>query len=449
MRESLSLNRLETEQTNKLLREYAIPAIVGTLVVALYNLIDSIYIGYGPGLGDHAIGGLGLVLPVMTLMSAIGSLVGTGAAGRVSIYLGMGDKEKAEHVLNNALLLIILITALFILSMWIWMEPILLMIGATPETYPFAHEFLLFYLPCSLFLNINFTLCSVMRASGNPKKSMYIMLFGVIANVLIAPVFIFLLKWGMKGAAIATTLSALLSMLPAVHHFTSSSASIRFRHRKPLPDFRIIGAIVSIGSSPFIIQLAASVVVFFINNKLRTYGGSQAIEAYTIANRVTLVFILVISGLTQGMQPIVGYNFGAKRMERVRSAVHDSMKAGMCIGLFGLAVGLLLPQKVVLLFNPTSSLAEESANALRILSLLLPLSGLQMVISVFFQSIGMPFKATGLSLTRQFLFLIPALYILPLFLGVNGVWYSIPVSDLLSTILAVVLYLWQIRKLKE
>ncbi len=445
--EPVGLNRLETEQTNKLLYEYAIPAIVGTMVVALYNLIDSIYIGHGPGLGDHAIGGLGIVLPVMTLFSAIGSLVATGAAGRVSIYLGSGEKVKAESVLSNALLLIVLITFIFIFSLYIWMEPILLMIGATTETYPFAREFLLFYLLGSLFVNINYTLCSIIRASGYPNKSMYIMLFGVVANIILAPIFIFLFKWGMKGAAIATSLSAFLSFLPALYHFTNNSVSVGFKKRVKLPDISIIKSILSIGSSPFIMQLAASLVVFFINNRLRVYGDSQAIEAYTIANRITLVIILVISGLTQGMQPIVGYNFGAKKIERVKSTVYGAMKAGICIGLVGLVIGLFFSEKVVILFNPTSGLAGESAYALRILSLFLPLSGLQMVISVFFQSIGMPFKATGLSLTRQFLFLIPALYILPSFWGLNGVWFSIPLSDLLSTILAVILYMWQIRRI--
>lgn len=449
MKDSLALNRLETGQTHKLLFEYALPAITGTLVVALYNLIDSIYIGFGPGLGDHAIGGLGLVLPVMTLVSAIGSLVGTGAAGRISIYLGMGDREKAEQVLGNALLLIVSITALFVLSMYIWMDPVLSAIGATAETGPFAREFLMYYMPCCFFLNINYTLCSIIRASGHPRKSMYIMLFGVVVNVLLAPVFIFLLKWGMKGAAIATTVSAFLSMMPAMRHFALKSSVIGFRRGKALADYRIMGAILSIGSSPFIIQLAASVVVFFINNRLRAYGDSPAIEAYTIANRVTLVIILVISGLTQGMQPIVGYNFGAKKMERVKAVVGDAMKAGFCIGTAGLLIGLFLPGKVVLMFNPTPSLAEEAAHALRIIALLLPLSGIQMVISVFFQSVGMPFKATGLSLTRQFLFLIPALYILPLYWGLDGIWFSIPLSDLLSTVLAVWMYMWQIRRLTE
>lgn len=445
----MNLDKLETEQTNKLLRKYSVPAIIGSLVVALYNLIDSIYIGHGPGLGDHAIGGLGIVLPVMTLLTALGVLVGTGAASRISIYLGMGDKDAAEKVLGNALLLTILLTILSIISIYIFLEPILLAIGGTNETYPFAREFMLYYLPCNLFLNLSFVLSSIMRASGYPKKAMYMMLMGVITNVLLAPVFIFILKWGMKGAAIATSISTLVTLIPIMLHFFNQSNVLSFKKNAMTFDSKILWAILSIGFSPFIIQLAASVVVFIINDRLRLYGGSMAIEAYTISNRLTLIFILIIVGLTQGMQPIVGYNYGAKRMDRVTSTVNYAIKIGIGIGLVGLIMGLFFAKIVVRPFNPTPELAGEAVKALQIVTLMLPLSGIQMVISNFFQSIGMPVKATILSLTRQFLILVPALYILSYFFRLNGVWASIPVSDFLSTVLAVGMYVWQIRRLKE
>lgn len=445
----MDLNKLETEQTNKLLRTYSIPAIIGSLVVALYNLIDSVYIGHGPGLGDHAIGGLGIVLPVMTLLTALGVLVGTGAASRVSIYLGMGDKAAAEKVLGNVLLLIILLTFFSIICMYIFLEPILLAIGGTNETYPFAREFMLYYLPCSLFLNLSFVLSSIMRASGYPKKAMYTMLIGVIANILLAPVFIFILKWGMKGAAVATSISALVTLLPIIFHFFDQSNALSFKKNAMSFDSKILWAILSIGFSPFIIQLAASVVVFVINDRLRLYGGSMAIEAYTISNRLTLIIILIIVGLTQGMQPIVGYNYGAGKMDRVTSTVNYAIKIGIGIGLAGLIMGAFFANLVVLPFNPTPALADEATRALQIVTLMLPLSGIQMVISNFFQSIGMPFKATLLSLTRQFLILVPALYILSYFFKLNGVWASIPVSDFLSTVLAVGIYVRQVRHLKE
>ncbi len=447
--ESMSLNRLETEQPKSLLWEYSIPAIIGSMVVALYNLIDSVYIGHGPGLGDHAIGGLGIVLPVMTMFTAIGALVGTGAASRVSIYLGNGDKISAEKVLGNAFLLTLLFTCILIFFLYTFIDPILWTIGATEDTYPFAHEFLLFYLPCNIFLNLTYALCGIMRASGYPRKAMYIMLLGVIVNILLAPVFIFILQWGMKGAAIATSLSALTSLVPVIFHFIDREKSLHFEWSKFSVDSKIIWSILSIGLSPFIIQIASSIVVFIINNRLNVYGGSVAIEAYTIANRLTLIIILILVGLTQGMQPIVGYNFGAKKMKRVFSTVNYAIKVGASIGVFGLIVGVFGGDIVVRPFNPTDDLAEQSITALRIVTLMLPLSGIQMVISSFFQSVGMPVKSTLLSLSRQFLFLMPALFILPYFFGLCGVWVSIPISDFISTLLAIMLYMWQMKQLKK
>ncbi|MDU1904279.1 MAG: MATE family efflux transporter [Dysgonomonas sp.] len=445
----MSLNRLETEQPKSLLWEYSIPAIIGSMVVALYNLIDSVYIGHGPGLGDHAIGGLGIVLPVMTMFTAIGALVGTGAASRVSIYLGNGDKISAEKVLGNAFLLTLLFTCILIFFLYTFIYPILWTIGATEDTYPFAHEFLLFYLPCNIFLNLTYALCGIMRASGYPRKAMYIMLLGVIVNILLAPVFIFILQWGMKGAAIATSLSALTSLVPVIFHFIDREKSLHFEWSKFSVDSKIIWSILSIGLSPFIIQIASSIVVFIINNRLNVYGGSVAIEAYTIANRLTLIIILILVGLTQGMQPIVGYNFGAKKMKRVFSTVNYAIKVGASIGVFGLIVGVFGGDIVVRPFNPTDDLAEQSITALRIVTLMLPLSGIQMVISSFFQSVGMPVKSTLLSLSRQFLFLMPALFILPYFFGLCGVWVSIPISDFISTLLAIMLYMWQMKQLKK
>lgn len=443
------LNRLESEQTTKLLWKYSISAIVGSLVIAIYNIVDSIYIGHGPNLGDHAIGGLGLVLPIMTFFAAMGALVGTGAATRVAIYMGEGCKDKVEKVLGNAFVLTILLTGIFVFLAYIFINPILHIIGATKDTYYFAHEFLTFYLPCNIFLNLSFVLSSVMRASGYPQKAMYIMLFGVILNIILAPIFIFIFKWGMKGAAIATSIAALISFALFMIHFLDRNSTLRLCKDKIALDKKIVWAILSIGFSPFIMQVAASVVVFFINNRLSIYGGSIAIEAYTIANRLNLVIILIIVGLTQGMQPIVGYNYGARKIGRVISTANQAIKAGICIGFIGLIVAFFFSDIVVSPFNPTSALADKASRVLRIITIMLPLSGLQMVISNFFQSIGMPAKAITLSLTRQFVFLIPLLFILPLFFQLDGVWFSIPLADIISTILAVTIYIWQIQKFKK
>ena len=442
------LNRLESEQTTRLLWEYSISAIVGSLVVAIYNIVDSIYIGHGPNLGDHAIGGLGLVFPIMTFFTALGAFVGIGAATRVAIYMGEGSIDKVDRVLGNAFVLTILLTGFFVLLAYIFIDPLLHIIGATKDTYHFAHEFLIFYLPCSSFLNLGFVLSSVMRASGYPQKAMYIMLLGVILNIILAPIFIFIFEWGMRGAAIATSIAAFISFIIFIIHFLDRNSTLRLHSDKLNLDKKNVWAIMSIGFSPFLMQVAASIVVFFINNRLSTYGDSIAIEAYAIANRLNLVIILIIVGLTQGMQPIIGYNYGAKKIERVISTVNQAIKAGVSIGFLGLIGGFFFSDIAVSPFNPTPVLAGKASKALRIITIVLPLSGLQMVISNFFQSIGMPSKAIILSLTRQFLFLVPLLFILPFFFQLDGVWISIPLADVASTILAVIIYMWQIQKLK-
>ena len=442
------LNRLESEQTTRLLWEYSISAIVGSLVVAIYNIVDSIYIGHGPNLGDHAIGGLGLVFPIMTFFTALGAFVGIGAATRVAIYMGEGSIDKVDRVLGNAFVLTILLTGFFVLLAYIFIDPLLHIIGATKDTYHFAHEFLIFYLPCSIFLNLGFVLSSVMRASGYPQKAMYIMLLGVILNIILAPIFIFIFEWGMRGAAIATSIAAFISFIIFIIHFLDRNSTLRLHSDKLNLDKKNVWAIMSIGFSPFLMQVAASIVVFFINNRLSTYGDSIAIEAYAIANRLNLVIILIIVGLTQGMQPIIGYNYGAKKIERVISTVNQAIKAGVSIGFLGLIGGFFFSDIAVSPFNRTPVLAGKASKALRIITIVLPLSGLQMVISNFFQSIGMPSKAIILSLTRQFLFLVPLLFILPFFFQLDGVWISIPLADVASTILAVIIYMWQIQKLK-
>jgi putative MATE family efflux protein len=385
----------------------------------------------------------------MNLISGIGMLVGAGGSTRTSIYLGQKDKESAEKIVGNSVLLAFLLTLLPVILIYIFMDSILIAMGSTPETFPYAKEFLYYYLPGNIFLTINFTLNSVMRASGYPKKAMYMMLIGVFANIILAPVFLFVLGWGMKGAAIATNLSILIGLCVITHHFLNKKSTVLLRWNKLKPDLKIIWSIINIGFAPFFMLIAASVVVFFINNRLNANGGSTAIEAYTIANRLIMVFIMILVGLTQGMQPIIGYNFGAKRMDRVKETLNYTLKVGILIGITGLLFGFFLPDLVILPFNPSPALAQKASQALQIMTITLPLSGFQMVISNFFQCIGKAINAFFLSMTRQFLILVPALFILPDYFGLNGIWYSIPLSDTLSTLLALLLFLWQIRQLKK
>lgn len=446
---SKNIEELNNQKISHLLWQYAIPSIIGITVIALYNIIDSIYIGHGPNLGDHAIGGLGVVLPIMNLISGIGLLIGAGASTRVSIYLGEKDKISAEKVVGNSFLITIILTSITIFFLYLYMDPILISIGATPETFPYAKEFLHYYLPGNTFLTLNIAFTSIMRASGYPKKSMYTMLIGVIANIIIAPLFIFVFNWGMKGAAIATSVSMFIGIIVVMIHFFQKKHTLLLHWNRVRLNATITWSIINIGFAPFFMQIAASIVIFFINNQLKKFGGSTAIEAYTIANRLTMVFIMILVGLTQGMQPIIGYNYGAKKIGRVKETLTYTIKVGIFIGFLGLLLGLFLPQLVVQPFNPSPDLANEASLALQIMTLTLPLSGFQMVVSNFFQCIGKAILSFFLSMTRQFLVLIPSLFILPHFFNLNGIWLSIPLSDFVSTLLSIVFILYQIKQINK
>ncbi|WP_029904954.1 MATE family efflux transporter [Prevotella sp. 10(H)] len=449
MLKTANIDELENKKISKLLWQYALPAIVGTMVNALYNIIDRIYIGHGPNLGDHAIGGLGIVLPVMNLTAAVGMLVGAGSASRISICLGRGDKETAEKIIGNSFLMTILLTGTLVTLLFMFLDPILMRIGATEETFPYAKEFLLYYLPGNIFLTMCFNFNSMMRASGYPTKAMYTMLIGVVANIIIAPIFIFILEWGIKGAAIATIISMFIGLCFVMFHFMNKNSMLRLRRKNITLNSKIVWAIVSIGLSPFFIQVAASAVAFIINSRLKLFGGNIAIEAFAIANTLVMIIIMIMVGLTQGMQPIVGYNYGAKRINRVKETLNYTIKVGVIIGCIGLGFGLVLPHFVVMPFNPSPPLAAESAKALRIITMMLPLVGFQIVVTNFFQCIGMAAKSIFLSLTRQFLLLMPALFILPHFFQLDGVWFSLPAADFLATVVTALMFIWQIKKFQK
>lgn len=447
MLKTANIDELVNKKISTLIWQYALPAIIGTTVNALYNTIDSIYIGHG--LGDDAMSALGIALPIMTIIAAVGMLVGAGSASRISIFLGMGDKEAAEKIIGNAFVLSILFSGITIILLSVFLDPLLLLVGATDKTFPYAHEFLRYFLPGSIFSTMCFGFNNMMRASGYPQKAMYTMLLSVIANIIIAPIFIFGFGWGMKGAALATVISMFISLCFVMHHFLNRNSMLRLRTTHFKLDSRIVKAIVSIGLSPFFIQLASATVVFLIIHSLQSYGGDIAIGAYNIANKLVMIIIMIIVGLTQGMQPIVGYNYGAKNMARVRETVNYTTKVGVIIGCIGFVIGVFLPELVVQPFNPSPQLAEAASNALHIITIMLPLVGFQVVITNFFQCIGMAGKSILLSLTRQFLMLIPALYTLPHFFGLNGVWASIPTADFIAALLTAILFIWQIRQFKK
>ena len=444
-----SIYDLENKDIGKLIWQYSLPAIVGTSVNALYNIIDRYFIGNAPDLGDDAMSAIGIALPVMTLITAVGMLIGAGSASRISIYMGEGDKNSAEKILGNALLLQISITTVTFAILLIFLAPILRLLGATGATYDYAYEFLVYLLPGTLFSTVCFGFNNMMRASGYPQRAMWTMLITVIINIILAPLFIYVFRWGMMGAALATVIAMFVGMIFVLYHFMNRTSNLRLKKENIHFDGKIVKAILSIGMSPFLIQLVASTVVFVIIHQLQQYGGNTAVAAYTIMNTLVMLVIMVITGLTQGMQPIVGYNFGAKNMKRVKEALIYTIKVGVIFGIVGMVIGVFIPDMIVKPFNPKPDLAEAAARSLNITTIMLPLVGFQIVVTSFFQSLGMVKKSIFLSLSRQLLFFIPALYILPSIWQLNGVWYSFPLSDFLATVTTGILFAIQLRSFKK
>jgi putative MATE family efflux protein len=432
---------LETKPVGKLLLKYSIPAIIGTVSVSLYHLIDRAFIGQG--VGPYAISGLALTLPILVLTQAFSTLVGIGASARISIALGQKDSAMAERILANSTYLSFAFWILTTTLGFIFMEPLLKLFGASENTMPYAKDFLQIILPASLVTGITHGYGSMMRASGYPKKSMYASLIGVGLNLVLAPVFIFGLKLGIKGAAMATAIATVISSSYVIHHFLSKDSRICFRKQAFRFEWSIIRSITVIGLSPFLMNVAASGVAIFVNLVLRRHGGDLAIGAYATVNSWAMLFTMIVLGLCHGMQPIVGYNFGAGKLKRMKDTLLLTIKIGMGIKTIGLILALLIPTLMVRLFTAHTEFIEIGAHGLFYVFLLAPLIGFQMVTSNFYQSINKPALSITMSLCRQLLFFVPCLFIFSNYWGLNGVWYAVTVSDFLSVVVAISVLFWQ------
>ena len=438
---------LGTQPIGKLLVQYSIPAIIGMTVTSLYNIIDSIFIGHG--IGPLGITGLAITFPLMNLVIAFCTLVAVGGATISSIYLGQRNTERATDVLHNVVLLCIINAVCFGLITFIFLDPILHFFGASAETLPYARDFmqvLLLGTPIAfVFIGLN----NIMRATGYPKKAMLSSLLTVGANIIIAPFFIFYLDWGMRGAALATVLSQTCGMLWVLKHFCDPKSFIHFQKGRYKLQKRIIISIFSIGMSPFLMNVCACVVVIILNNSLRNYGGDMAIGAYGIVNRMLTLFVMIVMGLAQGMQPIVGYNYGAHQFQRVRNTLKYGIIAGVSITTTGFLLSEIFPHAIVAMFTDNEALTDIANTGLRICCLMFPFVGCLFIISNFFQSIGKSPISIFLSLSRQLLFLIPCLVILPRYFGTNGVWSSIPVSDFVAFVIAVITLIIHFKKVNK
>lgn len=439
-------HRLETEPIGKLLLQYSIPAIIGMTVTSLYNIIDSIFIGHG--VGAMAISGLAVTFPLMNLIIAFGTLVGVGGATVSSIFLGQKDQEKATDVLHNVLILCLINGVCFGALTLLFLDPILVFFGASEETLPYARDFMQVLVlgnPISfLFIGLN----NVMRATGYPKKAMLSSLLTVGANIILAPIFIFSFGWGIKGAALATVISQSCGAVWILSHFIQKDSYIHFQKGYYGLKKHIVKSILSIGMSPFLMNVCACTVVIIVNNSFKTYGGDLAIGAYGIVNRVLTLFVMTVLGLAQGMQPIVGYNYGARHFDRVRATLKKVVVVAMGITTFGFILSEFLPHGIVAMFTDHGQLTEISTFGLRITCLMFPIVGAQIVITNFFQSIGKAKISIFLSLSRQLLFLIPLLILLPRHWGVTGVWISMPIADAVACITTALTLVWYLKKMK-
>lgn len=437
---------LGTEDIRKLLMRYAIPAIVAMTAASLYNMMDSIFIGHG--VGPLAIAGLAVTFPFINLAAAFGSLVGVGASTLVSVKMGQKDLKSAEAVLGNVLLLNMAIGIVFMTVCLIFLDPILYFFGASAATLPYARDYMEVILYGNLITHIYMGLNEVMRASGYPQRAMAATLFAVAINGVLNALFIFVLDMGIRGAALGTICAQALALAGVLAHFANPKSFIRFQRGIFQVKWHIVGSMLAIGLSPFLMNICSCLVVMLVNNGLKTHGGDMYIGAYGIINRVVFLFIMIVMGFNQGMQPIAGYNFGARQTDRVIKILKYTIFCGTTVTTVGFLICQIFPRTIIRFFTTDTGLIDLAEHGMRIILLMLPVIGFQMVSTSFFQSVGMAGKAIFLSLTRQLIFLVPCLFILPRYFGPDGVWGSFPVADSLATITTGLMLGWQWKKFK-
>ncbi len=438
---------LGTRPIGKLLLQYALPAIVAMTASSLYNTIDSIFIGQG--VGPLAISGLAITFPLMNLSAAFGAGVGIGAATCISVKLGQKDYKLAEKIFGNNVMLNLVIGIVFSIVALTFLNPILRFFGASANTLPYAREYMLVILSGNVISQMFFGLNAVLRAASKPRQAMMATILTVILNVILAPIFIWVLDMGIQGAAWATVISQATALIWQCRLFSNPNEILHFKRGIYRPNTTIVKNILGIGMSPFAMNVCACVVVIFINTGLARYGGDLAVGAYGIANKVAFMFIMINMGLNQGMLPIAGYNYGAQQYDRLIRVLKYAAIAGTCITTTGFLVAHIWPYECARLFTTDTHLIQISMRAIKINMLAFPLVGYQMVVTSFFQSIGKAKISMFLSLSRQMLFLLPLLIILPHFFQVDGVWMSLPLADTTASLVAATMMTIYMKKFKK
>ncbi len=434
-------SELGTAPVHTLLFKYALPAIIAMTATSLYNIVDSIYIGHG--CGALALGALTVAKPFMDICAAFGSLVGVGASSLLAIYLGEKDYDRANRVLGNVIVLNIILSAIVMVIGLVWLDPILMAFGASEDTLLYAHEYMEIILYGNILTHIYFGLNAMLRSAGHPRFSMTATIVAVVVNIILDPIFIFGLDMGVRGAALATVISQAIAVTWQFTKFMDKNELVRFHRGIWKLNRHITLRALAIGMSPFLYNIAHCLVVIIINNQLKNFGGDMAIASYGVINRLTFVFAMIVMGLNQGMQPITGYNYGAKKYDRVLKSFY--LTCIYATGVMGVVffLGECFPKTVTKMFTHDPVLIDQTIRPMRIICSTMLIIGFQMVTGNLFTSIGKAGKAIFLSLTRQVIYLIPLALLLPMVFEtpLDGVWWAIPVSDTLSAITAIIILL--------
>ncbi len=435
---------LGTENVWRLLMQYAIPSVIAMTAASLYNMTDSIFIGHG--VGALAISGLAITFPLMNLAAAFGSLVGVGASTLMSLRLGQKDYSGANNILGNVFSLNLIFGLAYTVVILVFLDPILFFFGASPDTIAYAREYMQIITLGNVITHMYLGLNAMLRATGSPKTAMFSTIFSVIINAIISYVFIFIFGWGIRGAALGTIISQASMLVWQVMFFSDRNKFIHLQKGIFRLQRKIVEDSLSIGLSPFLMNSVGCILVIILNKSLIHYGGDLQVGAYGIVNRIAFLFGMIVMGLNMGMQPIAGYNFGARQFDRVNRVLKYTIIIALAVLTIGFIICELLPRTVASMFTTDKELIDMAESGLRIVFMFAPLVSFQIVASNFFQSIGMVRKAVFLSLSRQALILLPCLLIMPLLLGLKGVWFSMPVADLLSSIIATYMLVNQYRK---
>lgn len=438
---------LGTRPVGRLLFQYAMPAIVAMTASSLYNIIDRAFIGHD--VGPMGISGLAITFPFMNLSGAFGAAVGIGASTTISVKLGQKDYQTAEELLGNTVTLNLIVGFVFSIVCLVFLDPILRFFGASSQTLPYARSFMQVILAGNMVTHMYFGLNAVLRAASKPQQAMYATIFTVVMNIVLDVVFIRWWHWGIRGAALATVISQSMALIYQLKLFMNKRELLHLKRGIYRLKGNLVKNIVGIGISPFLMNVCACVVIIFMNNQFVRYDGDWAVGSYGIANAIGTMFLMFIMGLNQGMQPIAGYNYGSQQTDRLQRVLNLALVSAVCIMTVGWLIAMIFPHYCARIFTDNETLVNMSARAIRIDMFFFPFVGFQMVITNFFQCIGKVKISIFLSLSRQLLFLLPLLYVLPMFYDIDGVWYSLPSSDLVASIIAGVMMVIFMRKFKK